>query len=196
MTPVCGRLKSFCQCICHSSFNVNKIQSLTHATLFSRLPETNKPFCVKLTKEKCVCLICGTTFTFLIPLVSWNSLKWKSLAFVTPCLGLTGLLTSTYRTSKKKAGKKKKNATAVMVDIVWENLLFCTFNTFDFSWEPSQSWEAFSFTEPSKGLLLLLQDPCTQQAQKKPSKRLTFSQKQLAKWYFCNGLLLGFICVV
>lgn len=110
MTPVCGRLKSFCQCVCHSSFNVNKIQSLTHATLFSRLPETNKPFCVKLTKEKCVCLICGTTFTFLIPLVSWNSLKWKSLAFVTPFLFLTGLLTSTYHTSKKKAVKKKKKS--------------------------------------------------------------------------------------
>lgn len=31
---------------------------------------------------------------------------------------------------------------------------------------------------------------------KKPLKRLTFSQKQLAKWRSCNGLLLGFICVV
>lgn len=35
--------------------------------------------------------------------------------------------------------KKKRKATAVMDDIVCENLLFCTFSTFDISWEPSQS---------------------------------------------------------
>lgn len=96
--------------------------------------------------------------------------------------------------------RKLLNSAAVMVDkeldIVQENLLFCIFNTFDFSWEVSQSWEVFSFTEVSKELLLLLWDPCPWPAQKKPLKRLTFSQKQLAKWYFCNGLLLGFICVV
>lgn len=107
----------------------NKIQSLTQATLFSRLPETNKPFCVKLTKEKCVCLICGTTFTFLIPLVSWNSLKWKSLAFVTPCLGLTGLLTSTYRTSKKKAGKKRKEKPQQSWMTLFEKTCFSALST-------------------------------------------------------------------
>lgn len=54
------------------------------------------------------------------------------------------------------------------LDIVQENLLFSIFNTFDFSWEVSQTWDAFSFTEVSKELLLLPRDPCPWPAQKSP----------------------------